>query len=492
MLKKILKILPLKLINLFASTLLCMFVIAQADDSQNIPMVIQHSEAASYLHFLATGFDLPFTSKALKEAIEKSDEKGLFKNEQMKVAFNQVREYLENGYNFEPVVKNRPIGFYGFDALTSFAVASSSQADFENKLTPILPLQGVIAYSKLKDSMYPYFRSLMWDSTVSQHAANIDVINKSMDRSGFENLLAQAKAFYGSQYPNFLPLKVGLVPIPDRGLSRGHTSALNLLDVQVVPYLMTEGPVGNLDVIFHEFCHAFYETQSADLQKMADKFFLQSTNSHALFLYRYLNEALATAWGNGWYYEKLHGKLSGSNWYTVEYIDKLARGILPLIKDYTASKKSIDKNFLNKALTIAKKTFPNADRELDPNFISLTVFDLGNSKETNLAKQLRGKFRVQSLRTKNGLKKEEWEDIFNNTFSNIAIYTKHKNEDSQLLQDLLKLNLKDVKSNQVAILPRNGRYVFWFNAENKENLEVLVDNLTKKKILPKQDSNLSL
>ena len=286
---------------------------------------IYHSEATSYLHFLAAGFGEPFTSKSVKELIDKNKIRA-FKKTRYKKLFDEFNSHLLNGYNFDSP-ETRPAGFYGQDALVSLSVTNPSLDELEKSLSLFVPYSGVSAYFSLKNKFYGPFKKHLWNPTLSEQPKEIKKAKQILKEVEFEKLLTQAKAFYKSDYPINVPFKVALVPIDDRGLKSGHTSALNLRDVQVVPYFISKGVRDNMDVIFHEFCHALYEGQTNKVKKKIEDFYLTSENPYALFVYRYLNEILATTLGNGWFKEKLDNKYPDRSWYTVTYIDKMAKAL---------------------------------------------------------------------------------------------------------------------------------------------------------------------
>lgn len=63
----------------------------------------------------------------------------------------------------------------------------------------------------------------------------------------------------------------------------------------------------DLGTVIHETAHAIYERQERTLQYAMEKFFLHYPSPYAPLAYRYLNEALATALGNGMFMKRLTG-----------------------------------------------------------------------------------------------------------------------------------------------------------------------------------------
>ena len=230
----------------------------------------------------------------------------------------------------------------------------------------MLPYRGIASYLKVKSKTYSLFKTLIWEPSLRSQKNEQEKLEVTIQNTKFEGLLKKTKFFYRSDLPEEVLFKVGFVPIPDSQINNKHTNAMNLRDIQVVPYLLSKGAEDSLEVIFHEFCHALYEGQSKETKEEIDNFYLNHSDPHSIFVYRYLNEALATAWGNGWYNETQYGQLSQKSWYAVNYIDELAKAYLPLIKFSIENGKTLDNTFMGKTIEYAKKTFPNGPRDPPP------------------------------------------------------------------------------------------------------------------------------
>lgn len=455
---------------------------------------ITHSEATSYLHFLNSGFGEPFTSASMNNLI-KLNEMNVFKKPEMKEKFEHFKSFLQKGYNFDDEIANRPEGFWADDALTALAANSATLAIFEKQLSMLVPYRGILSYYEVKKEAYPLFSKTVWSPTKNFQDGEERNLKKILKKTNFLALLENARTFYRSNYPEILPFKVALIPIPDEGIEDKHTSATSLRDVQIVPYLTSLGATGSLDVVFHEFCHALYEGQSLKLKNEINDFYLKNSDSHALFVYRYLNEALATAWGNGWYKEVLDGKLSAKSWYTVKYIDQLARAYLPLIKDYSSRGKPMDLAFMRDTIQIAKKIFPNAPRELATNMMALNVLiDFDDHNSNSLKDEFRKRFRVQSLYVASPMKEEDLVQTKDGSMRTTFLVTKEKAKTLKRARNIIDLSpISKTIENQsdfLAIIPDGSKYFFWMNIENQASMAKLLSKLSELELLPNKPSVL--
>ncbi len=484
----------LKWAHLLKSFVFSLLILNHIDGFSEVKIEVKHSEAASYLHFLATGFDEPFTSGALREVIKLRGIDEVFKNSELRANYQSLKSLLENGYNFPTPVASRPEGFWGADAIWVLAANSADLETFEKQLSLLLPYDGVSAYFRIKEKLYPYFRKWAWESRSSTRDSMEREIRRAVESSGLNELLEKARIFYRSDYPTALPFKVSLIPIPDDGIATKHTSATNLRDVQIVPYLKSKGAKDSLEVIFHEFCHALYEAQPSHVKTEIDTFYRKHSSRHALFVYRYINEILATAWGNGIYSEVLNGKLNSGHWYTVPYIDQIAKALVPVIKGQSDAKKNLDSAFFEQAIKIAETLFPDAPRELAPNFMAVHIFSTsGAEMMDSVRRELRSVFRIQSLKSTRPLKNSDWKEIFEDAYSTPILLT----ENSDLALQKLRLKLSSDQKKRIAgnknfllIEPRPNNYFIWLNTENLDSAKSLLEEVGTYKMLPEKSTLL--
>jgi len=443
---------------------------------------IDHSESASYLHFLAAGFQQPFSSRSLQDVIKNKNVKSFSKNKN-KDDYNLLKSYLQNGYNFDSP-NSRPSGVYGEDALNLLSVTNPSLTELEKNLSAFLPYDGINAYYRLKKVFYPEFEKILWDSSTKNHEQEMLKIKTAMENSRFVENLEKAKKFYASEYPENLALKVALIPINIGNGSIRHTSATNLKDAQIVPYISQLGAVSNLGVIFHEFCHAFYEAQSYKKQKEIEDYYLGHKSFHALFTYRYFNEFIATVLGNGWYQEKLDASKISKSWYDVEYIDKMAKALLPEVTKYVELGKSMDQSFLEKTINVAEQLFPDAPFQVESNMIAIKILSNLNISTSAISESLRKKFRIQSINKSAPIQSEDWNELTKVGVATPLTITNSKEELSPEIKSLLnEKTIKDV--NMIAVIPVKNRFIVWMNLRDKAKLDGAIEILRDKKIFDK-------
>ena len=459
--------------------------------NSGVKVDIFHSEAASFLHFLDSGFGSPQASGAVAELIAHHGN-NKFKKRENKSHFSKFKSYLRKGYNFKSLVA-RPKGVFGEDSIGVLAVNSMDMLQFESLLSAILPYDGIEAYFSLKKKFYKDFRKQMWEPTLDSQNNNLKELYVKMEESRFLDHLKLARRFYRSNYPRKLPLKVGLVPIPDLKNGSTHSRAISYKDVQIVPYVVSKGATANLDTIFHEFCHAFYDGQSLAIQKKMEDFYLNNSDEHSLFVYRHLNEILATSWGNGWFAEISEGELPQRHWYSNGYINIMAKKILPLLKNYTNKGKLIDSEFMRETIHIAKSAFPNAHRELSPNTMALKV--LSDSKSFpifRISNLLRDNFQVHWMNRVYPIENRDWDTLKKDHFYNTVVLSENNPHSLNKMKTKFGLDLQGLRKDFLAIIPYGSRYYFWISSKNKKKIEKAVRLIKTKEILPIKNQIISI
>lgn len=135
-------------------------------------------------------------------------------------------------------------------------------------------------------------------------------------------------------------------------------------------------------VLMHEIYHTIYHAQSLELKLNIQAWFENNPSKNSQYAYLLLNEALATALGNGYAFEQLNGIVDKDDWYFNKYINLMAKEIYPLVKDYLTQNKQIDKAFVDMYIALYDNNFTDWTNELDNLFANRYVIT-DNSDDLN-------------------------------------------------------------------------------------------------------------
>ena len=244
-------------------------------------------------------------------------------------------------------------------------------------------------------SIEPYYDSLIWNPQLDSFSIQISQLSAYAEEKELSKYLTAIRGFYGSNWSDEMPFVVSLYPIP------GHTG--NIISTPRSNMLLCGMLVGNsqfdglMGIALHEIAHTLYQEQPKAFQWQLFEWFDSAASSYGDFAYSYINEALATAIGNGWVYEKLNGSLNQEDWYADHYIDRYAKAIYPIVKQYLEREQTIDEPMVQELVSVFEQTFPFAIFEYQNLFNDFQLFsDVADQQVPRLIEMVQENFRTSS------------------------------------------------------------------------------------------------
>jgi hypothetical protein len=268
-------------------------------------------------------------------------------------SFMQIE--LDNSFTWTeyPTLRQKPKSLAAI--INNAAIQCNSIEEFLNRTTGLLPNE---QWQQLRNAMQtaaPVYEKMMsgYAAAMNNQLAALETYAEEAD-----NIFYQLKKFYGSSWGDDIPFTVGLFGIPG---AKGNTNAAPYSNSLALGVLTEEtNHKERMGVAIHEICHVLYEEQPLKLQRRLDSVFAANKSAYARYAYGYLDEALATACGNGWAYAQLAGSLDTAAWYDDDYINRFAKALYSEVKRYIKAGKTLDKAFVNKAVLTFERTFPDA------------------------------------------------------------------------------------------------------------------------------------
>lgn len=324
-----------------------------ASVSAQVPLQIKSSKVHALLNFMDTMAGWPSTSPTLLEYGQANIPKS---NTEFYEAV-EVYKTLNLDYSAEreqyPELRHQYLSTRNLIIMAS--VGSRDLHDFSERIMGYLPLTEHDKLMKCLITAAPVYEQLIWSEYYESTQKIIGQI--SPYKKQIQSLFERAKQFYGGFWTKDYPFIVSLYPIPGES---GYTSATPHSNVLVGSFMADNHKdyEGRLGVIVHEMCHIIFDEQPLKLQEDIEKWYLENDSPYARYAYNYIDEGLATAIGNGWAFEQIHGYVDSLDWYHDPYINQYAKAIFPLVKEYLESKKRMDKEFINQVIAIFEKEFP--------------------------------------------------------------------------------------------------------------------------------------
>lgn len=184
---------------------------------------------------------------------------------------------------------------------------------------------------------------------------------QQLSQPALPNLLSQASAFYQARLSEQSVLGFNFMARPnlgERNLSGEQVDNQSVIEV-------LENGTANLDVTIHELCHYFYDRMSPAEEAQLMRLFATENSPEAIAVYNLLNEAVATAIGNGLVnrqtlspeaFNKLLSTPRG--FYNDAFIDPLAKAIYLRVEQALKNGEHVNSSSFVKDVLALAKTAP--------------------------------------------------------------------------------------------------------------------------------------
>jgi hypothetical protein len=262
--------------------------------------------------------------------------------------------------------------------LTKNLISSETIQEFKESSFGIIPSADLYAFSQIIEAFTEVYDSLIYQPNKLKFDAKLKHLNAFAHSSNLGMYFEQGISFYNSQWDNSIPFEIAITPsLKEVGFSA--TASFN--------NAMSEVPLGfnEYDILFsvlmHEIYHILYDEQSAEFKWELKKWFDENASKNNQYALLLLNESLATALGNGYVYERINQKIDSADWYNVKYINLMAKAIYPMLQEYLAYAKPIDKEFVDRYIHIYDTQFSQWAKELE-NLFTYRYF-ITNREEDN-------------------------------------------------------------------------------------------------------------
>jgi hypothetical protein len=296
----------------------------------------------------------------------------VFKTEFQKSKYN-IDEYksliskfdklaIDYSYPFEEFPYGSKKSMQTLDILRKNLIEAENLTDFKIRSVGITPTKVLNDLAESISAFIPIYNELIYNPNKEKFEKQLEEITKYSDEHNLEHYFATGLVFYNSSWDNSIPFNIAFYPLPN---SKGFTahSFCNNFESAVQTNLKNYKDL--FTVMLHETYHILYDEQPIEVKTEIDNYFKENKSKCRNYAYQLLNEALATALGNGYVYEKLDGKIDTEDWYNKKYINLMAKQMYPLVKEYIVQNKSIDKNFIDNYIKLYEDNFPNWINELD-------------------------------------------------------------------------------------------------------------------------------
>lgn len=373
------------------------------------------------------------------------------------------------------------------------ATQSKTLKEFQSRTAQVIAPSEHLKIFKILEAIAPIYDELVWKPSESKLKDRTKKILETWEKAQLSDLLAKTISFYRSTWPKDFEMTIYAMPIP---AVKGHTRATVIQDSIILESLLDSPDVAGLTgVLFHEICHAAYESETAEDQHQLVKWFEESASPLKNYAEELLNEGLATAIGNGMAFQAITGKEDSEDWYSVREINEGAKAAYSFIRSYILASKPMDADFVKKWIESYQKTFPDAMITPDMRLRDAVLLTDGEIvKHRDAKNQIKNVYRFAQFSSGSPIDaKESLRDIKDAGAKASLIIIAGASFLSQV--EKLSMKVPELKKAIPLIKKKGGpryisylsgdRPVFLFRVDKFEDFPILLEKLSKTKTISK-------
>jgi len=430
------------------------------------------SKIHALVNFAETAIGEPHRSLALREFFEAS----AMNTPEVRAAlthFKNAHRQLGEGFEYLGFPNMRKQGSSGESLLLVQSVFANDIDDLESRTIGIMPLSAHLELVRALRGILPHYEKHIWKPYLTKLEKKKNIFEEIAHQANLDKLFSQASKFYNASWPLDRKFVIALYPIPG---ANGQSSAQSLESVESVGVMTEEeDDPGRFGIIFHELCHSLYSAQTPAFQSDLNSWFEADRTAYGNLAYSRINEALATALGNGFAFERATGKADAGTWYNDRYIEGFARGIFPMVKNYISNGKSIDSDFVKTAIKIFEEKFPKAPYEFDNLFNRIVLLlDTEKLDRDQIRESMNQNFRISSRSTYSQLDDIDGINEIKKSTDTVVIIASLQNK---LRMDALAEAFAATKEHIKAVESFNSPSLYWAElSPGRSMLILLVEN----------------
>jgi hypothetical protein len=437
---------------------------------QNVKFNIKYSEQLAVFVFVQN-LSENYPKNVYKTEFQKS-KYNIEKYKNILLKFDSLS--IDYSYKFDEFPYGSKIPMQTRDILKKNLVETTSLNEFKLRSIGIIPNKTLSDLTEIISTFTTIYNELIYNPNKEQFEKQLIEITKYSKENHIENYFETGLLFYDSVWDKSIPFEIAFYPLPNsQGFKANafYNNFISAIQTNLKDYKDL------FSVMLHETFHIIYDEQPLEVKKDIDRYFKENKSNSSNYAYLLLNEALATALGNGYVYEKLDGQIDPNDWYYHKYIDLLARKIYPLVTDYINQKKPIDKDFIDNYIKIYDENFPNWINELE-NIMTYRYIITENPDDFNVFRKI---FWYRSMEENNTEVTEDSIDKMQATsLTKVIIISKDNDEKLKLVKkkfkELKNWRFKADKDFSYKVLLEDKSQLIVLN-QKKSTIETLIKDL---------------
>jgi hypothetical protein len=322
---------------------------------------IQTSYPLGVLTAAYTWSDVGMNSQKLKEILDQKISGQEELREKIKISLDKLPRFCSGKDERNDCHNSREL-------IVQMALESKDLDELSKKMVAVWSLSQVTDLMNAIAIFAPQYEKEIWKKNEKEFRHLIEVMNKLSEKMKADEFLNKVKAFYGSNWPQWLPNIIAVYPVPAQ---RGHTSGSSYGHFAEQAILLNEKEAASvLAISFHEMAHGYYRFQDKPTKDQWSQIMNKLPLKERYIFDALLNEGLATILGNGIAYELMTGSMDTTEWYNDAYIENFSRSNFELIQKRFIDKAPMTADDFKTMAANFKKT--STDWETNPRFYAKT------------------------------------------------------------------------------------------------------------------------
>jgi hypothetical protein len=416
--------------------LLIMLFLVTFSYAQKATFKIKYSEQLAVFIFLQN------LSEDYPENVYKTEfQKSKYYTEKYKTSVSKFEKLkIDYSYPFDEFPFGSKKAMQTEDIIKKNLIETETLKDFKQRSVGLVPNKTLEDLAQAISDFTPIYNELIYDPNKEKFEKQLEGIIQYSNEHQMQKYFETGLLFYNSSWDNSIPFEIAFYPLPN---SQGFTAQAFYNNFISAVQTDLDSYKDLFSVMLHETYHLIYDEQSLEVKTEIDTYFKDSKSNYSNYAYQLMNEALATALGNGYVYENLDGKIDKGDWYNKKYINLMAKQIYPMVREYIDQKKTIDKNFIDNYINLYEVNFPNWINELD-HIMSYRYVITENEKDFSTIRQLfryRSRTEAETEITGNSIDK-----MIKTPLTKVIIISKNNSEKIKLVKSKFP-ELKNLKMN---------------------------------------------
>jgi len=241
-------------------------------------------------------------------------------------------------------------------------INSANLKDFKKQAIGLIPNTTLLQLTSILYEFQMVYRELVYQPNKTKFEKQLSEIVEFAKTKNLFSYFDKGLSFYRSHWDESFPFEIAFYPVPKSGGMSAEAFCNNA--ISAVP-IDSKDFGGILEIVMREIYHILYDEQPLAVKSTIAKWFKANPSKSSTYAYLLLNEALATAMGNGFVSEALNGKKNEGDWYDRKYINQIAKKIYPMVADYVAQRKGIDEGFVNIYIKFYEENYSEWLNEMD-------------------------------------------------------------------------------------------------------------------------------